>query len=137
MFGLVIALLYAAFMPLFQSLPMEAVYLSATAFLYHWYLLWAIVLGAFVCTFALVPLVGGTAAGAMKGGVIGAALGFLLGGGASLLIVGVFMFRRLLYLGGSYLLSTALVDNVWNVPRVVIGALLLLVALFARTRHSS
>jgi hypothetical protein len=143
MLGAIFALFYAAYLAVVQSLGTEAVYLAATGFLYSWYFWWTIILGVIVGVIALVAVVGGGAVGASGGrGPFGAIGGAILGGGVSLLILLVFAIRRGLFVGGAFLLNTALVTNAdggyeWITIRWVLGGLFLLIAFLTRSRSSS
>lgn len=140
--GLILALLYAGYLMVIRSLPTETVYLAATGFLYSWYFWWTIILGVIVGLVALVAIIGGGVAGACEGrGPIGAFGGIVLGGGFSLLIVLVFAIRRTLYVGGAYMLHTALTATSggysWDKGRLILGVLLLFVAALTKSRSSS
>lgn len=142
MFGFILALLYAAWVVIFGDSAPELAYLKSANFLFWWYMVWTIILGAFVGLFALVAMLGGAAAGASEGGKIGAAVGMVLGGGFSGLIVFFFAIRRAMYVGGAYLLSMAVTHGSpweWHIPHLLLGGLLLLVAFVTgrRARASS
>ena len=143
MIGAILALFFATYLAVAQSLPTEEVYIAATDFLYSWYFWWTIVLGVIVGIIALIAIVVGGAAGSADGrGPLGAIGGAILGGGVSLLILIVFAIRRGLFVGGAYLLNTALVANgpeggyEWITIRWVLGGLFLLIAFLSRS-HSS
>ncbi|MFA4999021.1 MAG: hypothetical protein WC514_03325 [Candidatus Paceibacterota bacterium] len=143
MFAITLSLFYAAFLYVFAGSGMEASYSSATSFLYWWYFFWSIVLGVIVLGINLIVILGLTVEGAEElGGKLGGFLGFAGGGAISIFLSIVFLFRRVLYVGGAYLLNTALILNAngvyeWENVRLVLGALFLLIAVMTRSRSSS
>src|SRR3989338_4092363 len=142
MLGAILALFYAAYMAVAQSLPTEGVYLAAIGFLYSWYFWWTIILGAIVGGISFAVLVGGGVIGASNGGPLGAIGGVILGGGISLFILVVFAIRRGLLVGGAYLLNTGLVAKPdggyeWITVNLVLGGLFLLVAFLSHSSSSS
>lgn len=139
--GLIISLLYAAYLYTVSHSSFEVAYLSATNFLFWWYLVWTIIFGSFVAIIGIIlPLVGGAAGYDRRDGA-GAVVGFLLGGAASVFIIFLFLLRRAMYVGGSYLLSTAVALHgsayQWDKGRLIFGGLLILVAVLTRSRSSS
>lgn len=142
MLGLMFSLAYAAYLVLVKSVSGEMAYLSATGFLYGWYIFWTIILSIIAGVIALILPMIGAAAGASKDGKVGAVTGMILGGGASLFLLFFFALRRILYVGGAYLLHAALTINLdgsgnWNKTKLIPGGLLLLVALISRKSGSS
>jgi len=142
MLGFMLSLLYAAWLTLVEDISYEVAYLTATGFLYNWYFWWTIIMGVVVGVFALAFPLLGLGGGLQKGGKLGAVLGMLLGGGASVLLIFVFALRRGLYMCGAYLLHAALMLNpdggyTWDNKKVILGALLLFVALITGRASSS
>lgn len=140
MWGFMLALLYAAYL-YFVSPSIETAYLGSTELLFRWHLIWSIIFGVIVLLANLLMLFAGAAAGSIAGPV-GALVGFIIGVSASLFISALFLFRRCLYVGGAYLLSTALVlqnsSYTWDTVRLILGAVIFLVAILtSRIRASS
>ncbi len=147
MFGFMLSLLYATWLVIVESISYEVAYLTATGFLYNWYFWWTVIMGAFVGVFALALPLLGLGGGLQKGGKLGALVGMFLGGVASFLTILIFAIRRGLYVGGAYLLHTALtlsyVDGgkqaiaTWDTKRLTLGGILLLIALITSRASSS
>ena len=148
MFGFMLSLLYATWLVIVESISYEVAYLTATGFLYNWYFWWTVILGSFVAVFALIlPLIGLGAGLKNRGGKLLGLVGMLLGGVASFLTILIFAIRRGLYVGGAYLLHTALtlsyVDGgkqaiaTWDTKRLTLGGILLLIALITSRASSS
>ena len=140
--GPILALLSAGYMLAFDKLAPVSAYLGATGFLFHWYLVWTIVLGFFVLIFALFLSIGGVVAGAGSGGKLGALLGTILGGGLSSLIVIHFLFRRAAFVLGAYLLHIAVTLGPagavsWDIATLVCGGFILFVGFLTRPKSSA
>ncbi|MBI5421004.1 MAG: hypothetical protein HZA35_01690 [Parcubacteria group bacterium] len=140
MFGLVLAVLYAAYLYAITKAPQEVAYLNSSNFLFWWYVVWAVVTGAFLVVMILGFLFVGGVGGAMSGGPLGAFLGLGAGGAISGLLVLGGVINNVLFVGGAYLLHSALVHQAtgytWDMGRLVIGGLLLLIGILS-TRSSS
>ena len=146
MLGIMLGLLWGAFHYIFYGYSGEMAYLTATDFMYYWTVTWTIVFGVFAFLFALLPILGGAAIGAMMGpnkllSAIGALTGMMLGGGFSVLLATIFFVRSAVYITGFYLLNTALTGQgsewTWNQTNLILGGALILVALITRGKGSS
>lgn len=146
MVGIVLGLLWGAYRYIFSDYSGEMAYLSATGFMYSWSLFWTIVLGIILAIIGLVVTlfggISGLAVGSERGwGFAGTIIGIVLGGNASVLLAVLFFFRSALYVTGFHLLNTALTGSesewVWNQTNLILGGLLILVAIFTRSKSSS
>src|ERR1700752_3959703 len=102
--GLVIALLYAAWLYAARHLSGEIVFIRSTHFLYVWYFIWSIVLAVIVGSIALGITAGATASGKSNVQKFGM---FLVSGTLSIFALAFFLVRRAMYVVGTYMLSTA------------------------------
>ncbi|MBI2474025.1 hypothetical protein HYV70_05745 [Candidatus Uhrbacteria bacterium] len=103
-----------------------------------WYGFWNFILGIFILLSTFGVTVGGAVTCTPAGGVLGGLMGSVVGAGASLLILWIpFLARCVFLIGGPYLMWTASTVNEIDVPRAMIGALLLLIGLLVTRRSSS
>ena len=134
MFGIVIAIIVAAWTVFISGHTMEAGFLSGMGFLWVWYWIWTIVIGALLVTMMLVATGALTFASAdAMGSKVGGLLGFVGGGALSILVIAIVMISRALLLGGTYLLMTAGTPEMhfadFNTNNLIFGTLLLVVGL--------
>lgn len=134
MFGIVIAVIVAAWTVFISEHTMEAGFLSGMDFLWVWYWIWTIVIGVFIVGMMLVvtgvlTFVSADAIGSKVGGL----LGFAGGGVLSILVITIVIISRTLLLGGTYLLMTAGTPEMhfadFNTNNLIFGALFLVVGL--------
>ena len=136
----VIACVYILFKIIFGNAPFEVVFTSATTFMLYWYCITtAITVGLLVMIMAGVGSIAGFVSGSGSNRGFGRNILFsLIGlGGATSLTLGASFFiflRRIIYISSSYLLSISVTtmavnDAVWNLPYLIIGSFLLLLAL--------
>ena len=144
MFGLIIAVLYAAYLYIISNLVPEVVYLKATNFLFWWCVVWAILWGMFaVFMGAILSLIIGRLSAGLSDKLSGlnGLLGLSAGGAISALFVFFILIGQALWVGGAYLLSTALMvqDGLyhWDYGRLVLGGLLVLIALLSGRSKAS
>lgn len=118
MVGLILGILYAALLLVFGGSVLgevkeSAIFVSATHFMFIWYITWTVVLGIFPVGLMLFGGLAGAGAGIDAGGynkkhqtILGLA-GFA--GGTALAAIPMFFYliRRGLYIFGAYLLYTA------------------------------
>ncbi|TSC52328.1 MAG: hypothetical protein LiPW41_539 [Parcubacteria group bacterium LiPW_41] len=141
MFAIILALFYGAYLYVISGSPAEIVYISSTGFLYHWYLVWSIVLGIVVILFTSLVTLGFTIIGGMTDRKIGTFIGFLCGGAVSFYATIKFIIRRILYTGGAYMLSIALfVKNgayMWDYVLLGLGAAFIVIAVFTKKHRKA
>ena len=108
MFGIVIAVIVAAWTVFISDNTIEAGFLSGMGFLWIWYWIWTVIIGIFITGMMLVVTGALTFASADAiGSKVGGLLGFAGGGALSILFITIVMISRALLLGGTYLLMTS------------------------------
>ncbi len=138
MFGIVIAVIVAAWTVFISGNAMEVGFLSGMDFLWVWYWIWTVVIGGMilVVTGALTF----SSADAM-GSKVGGLFGFAAGGALSILVITIVMISRALLLGGTYLLMTSGSPEMsfadFNTNKLIFGTLLLVVGLVMSRSASS
>lgn len=141
MFAIILALFYSAYLYVISGSPAEIAYISATGFLYHWYLVWSIILGIVVILFTAFVTFGFTVMGSVADRKIGTFIGFLCGGAISFYATIRFIIRRILYTGGAYMLSIALfVKNgvyIWDYVLLGLGAAFIAIAVFTKKHRKA
>ena len=140
MFGIILSLLYGAWTHFVLGKSNELTYLEVTQFLYQWYWVTSIILAVIMVLIAGAFLIGGAVKGADMGGKFGALFGFFAGGALSIFVLVLFVIKRGLFIGGTYLLKTALILNnepVWDKERLIWGGLLLFIAIITRSKSNS
>lgn len=146
MFGIVIAVLVAAWAVFIGNSNMEAGFLSAVGFLWVWYWIWTVVIGLIFLVVMLgatgaLTLAGADSARSRLGGLFGGMLGFAAGGALSILVIGVVMISRALLLGGVYLLMTSgspqMSFTEFSTNKLIFGTLLLVLGLVMSKSSSS
>ncbi len=142
MVGLIFALVYVAWKFAFSSQTLEDSFLAASTFLYYWHWTWSIVLAVLVGLAILVITLGASAKGHEEGGIGGAIVGLLLGGGASVFLITMFAAQRALLLIGSYLMMTSgtygMDFSQFDKVKIIFGSILMLVGIIlGRARSSS
>lgn len=133
MWGIVLALLVAAWGYLSGDESGALVFLSATNFLFQWYIITTVIIGSIYFIFYGIAMILGTTIGVLAGGRIGGLLGFLGVSTLSGLFVLLSLFKRGGMIFGAYLLSDSVIvtDNLaqWNMGEALIGAVILVVFL--------
>lgn len=135
MIGLIIAILYGlAVYFLGEPNTFPEVFLSATNFLFWWYVITSAIFFPIVLLISLGILGGGTILGHEAGGLLGGILGFLGGGALSVFTLIFSLIGIGFKIGGAYLLHHALTISSagiaeWNVSAVIAGGVLLGTAL--------
>lgn len=135
MTGIILATLYAAWKCAVSHAAVETVYLNATNFLFWWYVVWGVIWG---CAVSLILLFLIVAIGVNRGYVSKIRVLLEMGGVGvlSALITFRFAARQALYIGGAYLLNTALTQQngayQWEIARLIIGGLCLVIALLTK-----
>jgi hypothetical protein len=143
MFGIVIAVIVAAWTVFISGNTMEAGFLSGMGFLWVWYWIWTVVIGVFITGMMLVVTGAMTFASAdAMGSKVGGLLGFAGGGALSILVITTVMISRALLLGGTYLLMTSGTPEMsfadFNTNNLIFGTLLLVVGLvMSKSANSS
>ena len=144
MLGLFLAVVYAAWTFFTGSDVLRAnwgpIYYNTFGFLHQWYIWTTVIMAVIGIIIFLIALFMGTAAGAQSG-PWGAALGFFGVGFISILAFAFFIVGRGCLIVGSLLLSQALISGppepTWDITKLVIGIILMIVGLAIRTSGSS
>lgn len=142
MYGLIIAVLVAGWAMLIGGNTIEAAFLSASWFLWNWYWVWTLFLGAFIGLVALGITGTTTVAGSQ---VTGSKLGMIAGmaavGGLSLKMFPKLALQRALLLLGSYALMNAGTPETtfaeFNKTYLIVGSALLFVGYITDRRRAS
>lgn len=142
MWGLIIATLIGGAMYLFgENVAPESAFLSGTNFLFYWYLVFGIIGVVIGVLLALGIMGAGTFAGGSAWGIGGGLLGAVGGGVLGLFILALIVVGSGMRVAGAYLLHDSVVLTegvyVWEVPKVVIGGLLVGLPLLIRSSSSS
>jgi hypothetical protein len=147
MLGLTLAALYVGWQLIaYDNMSGEVAFLNAATFLYYWYCVWSIIIGVFVGGISLLMILGiGANFAELNDSCLGKVAGFFggaaIGGGLSVLLFTFFSILCALYIVGAYLLMTAGTPDMafadFNMVRLVVGGILLLIAIFARSMSSS
>ncbi|MBI3633966.1 MAG: hypothetical protein HY226_06805 [Candidatus Vogelbacteria bacterium] len=152
MFGLVIATFWALYAHSISGLPSGVILIKASTGLFYWYALWAVLGGLFTTVVSfLLPLFGGIIAGCAaikakcgwQGALVAAGSGGFLGSLGGLYLVISLFISASLKVGGTFLMSTSVVNAMsatpaWDDTRMLIGAIMLLLGLvFSRSSSSS
>lgn len=141
MLGVFIALLIAGWKYFISHQTPEAVFLSATNFLFWWFVITSIILAGIYLVIALGITEGGAIGGASAGGLLGGILGFVGGGALSFIILFVFAIARGLLIFSTYLIHHSLImadgNPEWNTGKLVLGIILFLIGLTANRASSS
>lgn len=142
MFGIVIAVIVAAWTVFIGGNTMEAGFLSGMGFLWVWYWIWTTVIGVFITGMMLIVTGALMFASAdAMGSKVGSLLGFAGGAALSILVITIVMISRALLLGGTYLLMTSGTSEMsfadFNTNNLIFGTLLLVVGLVMSKSASS
>lgn len=137
MFGIIVAVIYAAVLHFMNGESNVSAYLSATNFLFWWYVITSSIVGVMMLFVTFVissasAAVGGAAGedGGNKGKAIGALAGLAVGGGVSALLIAVQAVRCGSLIAGSWLLHNAVnFSGEWDNGRLIWGGLLILVGI--------
>lgn len=139
MVGFIFGLLYLAFSAFVQGRGLEPSFLSASEFLYFWYIFWSIPLLFIIGVTVFGMTAGAAAVGGALGGrstlgkTLGALGGVAVGGGTALGAFGLGVARIALCIGGAWLLKTSGTPDMsfaeFDLPRLVIGGLMVVSAI--------
>lgn len=137
MVGLVLALLWGAW-GYFHGAELTAIYHPAVTFMYHWYVVWAIIAGLFYLILIILMSLGVGAHGFDSLGFVGGVIGLIGGGLFGILALGIkYVMQYGCLIFGTLLLNGALVENTWDNTRLIFGCVLLVVGLLASRSSSS
>lgn len=135
MLGLIIAAIYGAIIYfLGEPTTLAQSFLSATSFLFWWYVVTCSIQAILVLLVFLGFIGGATYGGSQVGGFLGGILGFFSGGAFSVILLVIFAFHAACFIVGAYLLHHAatlepMVGDRWNTTKLIIGGLLVLLGL--------
>jgi hypothetical protein len=144
MAGFLVAMLYCVVIILSGHHFIDG-FIGATKFLFWWYVIWVILLFVVVVSCAVLVMTAGilTGAGRKEKVVTVASVLFSLFGFSAVSLPFVFglLFRRTLFILGSFLMNKSLIFTAGTLPGwsfdkpiLIFGALMVLFALFYRTR---
>ena len=147
MLGLFVAVLVFAFGAFISGDTYEASFLSASGFLYWWYIVTGAIIGVILALVVLGVTAGGAAVGhrglgkQMNGSAAGAVVGAGVGGSISALIVVLAAIPIVMSIGGAWLLSTAgapgMAFEEFDQTKLIFGSILIVLsALFGMSRRS-
>lgn len=141
MLGVAIALLIAGWGYFIADRVVELVFLSATNFLFWWYIVFTSIIAVVYGLIFLISIICGTAFGAVCGGKLGAILGFLGGSALSTIGLAKLVVKRGLLIFGTHMLHNSVViitdsSPEWNMSKVVFGAILLVIGLIMNKKNS-
>ncbi len=141
MLGVFIALIIAGWKYFISHQAAEVVFLSATNFLFWWFIITTIILAVIYLILTVLIALGITVAGAKSGGVIGGILGFLGGSVLNVILLIVFVVARGLLIFGVYLVHHSLTMTggtpEWNVGKLILGIVLFLIGLIMNKSSKS
>lgn len=135
MLGLIIATVYGAIIYfLGEPTTLAQSFLSATHFLFWWYVVTCSIQAVLVLLVFLGLIGGATYGGSQVGGFLGGILGFFCGGAFSVLLLVIFTIHAACFIAGAYLLNHSLTlqaegPPLWNTTKLIIGGLLVLLGL--------
>jgi len=142
MLGLIIAAIYGTIIYfLGEPSALAQSFLSATSFLFWWYVVTCSI-QAILVLFVFLGFIGGaTYGGSQVGGFFGGILGFFTGGAFSVLLLIIFTIHAACFIVGAYLLNHSLTlqaegPPLWNNTKLLIGGLLVLLG-FIMSKGSS
>lgn len=131
MIGLGLAAVYVLFSFVTRAEPLT-IYKKTANFLFYWYVLVALLV---MVAGSLLAVVSGTGLGVLLGGVVGGVLGVVAGSALAFGLLLAVALAYILEIIGAFLLRESLTireaSHAWHPVKFVIGALCLVVGLFA------
>jgi len=131
MIGLAGVLAWAAWQHIYKGVSIEAIYPPAVNFLFWWFVAWAILMAAFSLSVIITTAFGVSSLhrGILKG------IGIGVGGSILGIIVLLLSYGALIF--GTFILKGALVNNTWDIWRLIFGGALLGIGLCLNRTSSS
>ncbi|HLD51409.1 hypothetical protein A3K34_00100 [candidate division WWE3 bacterium RIFOXYC1_FULL_40_10] len=137
MFGLLFALISLAWKVWIGHQTFGVAYTAAAGFLFNWYVVFACISVGLILVVALLVALGAGGGVFLEFGPIAGVFAMIAGGGFTLIIAALgFILRYGSLIAGTFLLKSAWNGGTWDVARLVVGGLLLLMGLIVSSKRS-